>query len=102
MVAAYLGGNKVGSPAHAGIDRCLSMANDILYWFPRTRGDRPDANRAHIPYSQWFPRTRGDRPLRIIFGVLNRCLRFPRTRGDRPKMGFEHRSHMRVPPHTRG
>ena len=33
----------VGSPAHAGIDPGAKRLTRLLNWFPRTRGDRPDA-----------------------------------------------------------
>ena len=48
-----------GSPAHAGIDRCLPALIPALIRFPRTRGDRPPFPNLVSSYAKVPPHTRG-------------------------------------------
>ena len=69
-----------GSPAHAGID-------PGRFWRTSPPGkDAPCRSR------RWFPRTRGDRPDAVDYAVdpqygIRIFVGFPRTRGDRPNPG---------------
>ena len=55
--------HSIGSPAHAGIDRNYGSLGLAWWWFPRTRGDRP--NKGKIIYQdpkQTVAEYRGQRP----------------------------------------
>ena len=50
---------QVGSPAHAGIDRKMTLAQRAKFGFPRTRGDRPQLAVTDALVLQVPPHTRG-------------------------------------------
>ena len=111
---------RIGSPAHAGIDRVFVSARSSTEGFPRTRGDRPLKSQIRGTGFSVPPHTRGSTarsPARpnLEFGSPAHAgidpggsvgvgvgLGFPRTRGDRPRWPAPLMGSTGVPPHTRG
>ena len=73
------------SPAHAGMDRLDTSANQGKESFPRTRGDGPCSGSAKRLGTRFSPAHAGMDP----GGRLRLCAGrgFPRTRGDGPPQG---------------
>ncbi len=111
---------RLGSPAHAGIDPRWSNSSVKCSRLPRTRGDRPAASIAAADGALAPPHTRGSTvrqelwscrvdgspahagidPWHGNWGSLT--LGLPRTRGDRPRHSCGAAIPRRAPPHTRG
>ena len=111
---------KRGFPAHAGMDPCCTTEASERLWFPRPRGDGPDACASPMQTVMVSPPTRGwtlhkyrdylsgegfpaHAGMDLLgFGAAGRGRRFPRPRGDGPGLSRETPAGIRVSPPTRG
>ena len=109
-----------GSPAHAGMDRTLSVDGAFATGLPRTRGDGPPVGLDASSPSEAPPHTRGwtlddGTEITYRFGSpahagMDPCeivsdpsaAWLPRTRGDGPFWSLEDATRREAPPHTRG
>ncbi len=111
---------KAGFPAHAGMDPTLCAPGSPCPWFPRPRGDGPDAVAPSAAMAVVSPPTRGWTHPRHIASICYRGFPahagmdlaqpydlslspgFPRPRGDGPQIGAFTRQGTTVSPPTRG
>ncbi len=111
---------KIGYPAHAGIDHTLDIIVLQVYRLPRTRGDRPCFTWTKSKKPQATPHTRGSTcgdyclfyteegyPAHAgidpdIAEAPRMWRRLPRTRGDRPRSLLVLCRASVATPHTRG
>jgi len=111
---------RLGSPAHAGIDPPPTYRTSNPTWLPRSRGDRPvSRNRERL--NEWAPPlTRGSTPDQpsparnpagspahagidpVVLVNVETLDWLPRSRGDRPLYDHPHPPPLTAPPLTRG
>ncbi len=118
--AAGVLAGRVGSPAHAGMDRPARRRRRTRGRLPRARGDGPAQVFGNVQVFEAPPRTRGwtDQPhddqqhddgspahagMDQKFGVPAHIRTgLPRARGDGPRSGFQAARSAGAPPRTRG
>ncbi len=106
---------RLGSPAHAGIDRLMAISASSSSGLPRARGDRPSETPRLRSSSTAPPRTRGSTRRRRFrlqcfkgspahagidpgnLGPPPLTQRLPRARGDRPRDEDFWRTGVRLP-----
>ena len=112
--------DRVGFPAHAGMDPGRRQPDGVRKWLPRTRGDGPWSGRSRVRHRAASPHTRGwtrapHRARRPRSGFpahagmdptaarpLCTTRRLPRTRGDGPRLRHVQTAQAAASPHTRG
>ena len=112
--------SPLGFPALAGIDLRCWRRTSLEPWFPRARGDRPQAEQRHGYGNLVSPRSRGStRPQMVVDPAVHGFpalagidpagwrrsgvdRRFPRARGDRPFTDGATGGGVSVSPRSRG